>query len=189
MTIVRSGDRSCQDPAVTPRIRLWAAAAVLAVFGGLDAAAQTAIAPSAPDFAMSAAQSDEYEIQAGQDAVAQSQNPQIRGFAQQMIDGHTRTRESLRQAAVASGLPPPPPSMSSDQAMLLSSLQSLRGPEFDQAYARQQVLAHRQALAVAQSYAATGGDGNLRKAAQAALPLVQHHLDMAQQISTAVGGS
>ena len=97
---------------------------------------------------MDAAQSDQYEIQAAEDALGQSQNPQVRAFAQRMIADHTRSGEAVRQAAMASGLTSPPPAMDSDQAALLAALQSLRGPDFDRTYAKQQVLAHEQALAV-----------------------------------------
>jgi putative membrane protein len=168
---------------------LWIVLAVAAVLGGHEAIAQTAIPPAAQDFALSAAQSDQYEILAGRDALAQSQNSSIRAFAQQMIEDHTRTSETLRQAVSAAGLSQPPSGMSGDQTMMLSALQSLRGAEFDQAYARQQVLAHRQALAVADSYAKSGADANLRKTAQSAVPLIQHHLEQAEQLRAALGGS
>jgi predicted outer membrane protein len=79
--------------------------------------------------------------------------------------------------------------MSGDQTIMLSALQSLRGVEFDQAYARQQVLAHRQALAVADSYVKWGADANLRKAAQSVAALIQHHLVAAEHMRSALGGS
>jgi predicted outer membrane protein len=94
----------------------WIGTAFAFCVGTTAAIAQTPIPPSAKDFAMAAAQSDQYEIQAGRDAIAQSQNRQLRAFAQQMIDDHTRTSESLRQAVAASGMTPPPQAMSSDQA-------------------------------------------------------------------------
>jgi putative membrane protein len=71
--------------------------AVAAVPGGHEAIAQMAIPPAAQDFALSAAQSDQYEIMAGNDALAQSQKSGVRVFAQEMIDDHTRTSETLRQ--------------------------------------------------------------------------------------------
>ena len=168
--------------AVRPRA-FWVTAALAVVVGAAPAGAQTSIPPSASDFAMAAAQSDEYEVQAARDALGQSQTPRIRAFAQMMIEDHTRAANQLRQAVMASGLPPPPPAMSGDQAMMLSALQSLRGSAFDEAYSRQQVLAHRQALAVEQSYAGAGADANLRAAAQADVPMVRHHLDMATQLA------
>jgi putative membrane protein len=90
---------------------------------------------------------------------------------------------------VASGLPAPDPGMSSDQAMLLSGLQGLRGRDFDKTYARQQELAHAQSVAVVESFATEGSDPNLRKAAQSALPSIREHLKMAQQLRVDVGGS
>ena len=92
-------------------------------------------------------------------------------------------------AALASGLPLPGSGMSSDQAALLSSLQSFRGADFDKAYARQQALADAQAVAVEDSFATAGSDPNLRKAAQSALQTIRDHLKMAQQLRDQVGGS
>jgi putative membrane protein len=133
------------------------------------------------------AQSDEYEIQAGRTAVAQATDPRVRSFAGEMINDHTHIDQTLRQAVASSGLPPPASVLSGDQARLLSTLQSLRGAEFDRTYVRQQVLAHEGALAVEESYAGAGSDSNLRRAAQTAVPLVQHHLDMAQKLRDALG--
>ncbi len=79
--------------------------------------------------------------------------------------------------------------MSSDEAALLSGLQSLRGSEFDKTYARQQVLSHTQAAAVEESFGDAGADTNLRKAAQAALPTIRDHLKEAQQLRAALDGS
>jgi len=67
-------------------------------------------------------------------------------------------------------------------------LQSLRGPDFDKTYAKQQVLAHRQALAVEQSFASAGADANLRRVARSDAPMIEHHLEMAQQMRAALGG-
>jgi putative membrane protein len=153
------------------------------------ARAQTPIPPSPKDFVMAAAQGDQYEILAARTAEVQGQDPRIRTFAEEMIRDHTRLTEDLREAAMASGLPAPGPGMSSDQAALLSSLQSLRGVEFDKAYARQQELAHAQALAVEESFADEGADPNLRKAAGSALSTIRDHLKMAHQLRVDVGGS
>ena len=79
--------------------------------------------------------------------------------------------------------------MSSDQAILVSSLQSVRGPAFDKAYSRQQELARAQAVAVEESFATAGSDPNLRKAAQSALPSIRDHLKKAQPLRVDVGGS
>ncbi len=172
-----------------PKILPFGAIALAAVLGSRGAEAQTPIPPSPQDFVVAAAQSDQYEILAANVAVVQAQDPRVRAFAEAMIRDHSRLTENLRQAAVASGLPSPGPGLSSDQAALLSGLQGLRGAEFDKAYARQQDLAHTQAVAVEGSFADAGADPNLRKAAQAALPTIEDHLKQAQKLRAEVGGS
>lgn len=167
----------------------WGAIAWAIVIGCRGAQAQTPIPPSPKDFVMAASQSDQYEILAAHVAEVQGQDPRVRAFAEEMIRDHRRLIEDLRKAAMASELPPPEPGMSSDQARLLSSLQSLRGADFDKTYARQQELAHAQAVAVEDSFATQGSNPNLRKAAQSALPTIQDHLKMAQQLRVEVGGS
>jgi putative membrane protein len=151
------------------------------------ATAQTPIPPSPKDFVMGASQSDQYEILAARTAVAQSRDHQVVSFAQMMIRDHMRLSADLRAATQASRLPAPDPGMSSDQAGMLSGLQSLRGTDFDKAYAKQQILAHTQALAVETSFATSGADANLQKAARSALPTIEEHLKMARQLAQDVG--
>jgi putative membrane protein len=144
--------------------------------------------PSPDDFANAAAQSDQYEIQAGRVALIQAVNPRVKAFAQQMIDAHQQTSAALLGAVRASELKPPPPIMGADQARMLSALQSMKGADFDKAYATQQVNAHVAALVTEQSYANDGSDANLRRAAQAAIPMIQHHLEMAREIEASLSG-
>ena len=153
--------------------------ALIVVFGG-EALAQKPAAPSALDFATSASQSDQFEIQTARIVLAQSQDPRVRAFAQQMIADHSQMADSLRQAAMTSGLVLPPPSMTSDQAMTLMALQT--SADLDKDYIRQQVLAHHQALAVQQSYAETGRDENLVRLATSEMAVVKRHLQTVEQI-------
>jgi hypothetical protein len=67
----------------------------------------------------------------------------------------------------------------------LASLQSLRGSDFDREYARQQVLAHTSALTTMRSYAASGSDANLRRAAAFVMPIIERHLLLARQMKGA----
>jgi putative membrane protein len=164
-------------------------AAALVILGIHGTEAQTAIPPAPKDFVAAALQSDHYEIMAASVAEVEGRDPHVRTYAREMIQEHTRLAEDLRQTAAVSGLPPLASGMSSDQARLLSSLQSVRGQDFDRTYARQQQLAHAEALAVDESFAAAGSDQNLRKAAQSALPSLRDYLKKAEQLSLDVGGS
>lgn len=145
--------------------------------------------PSPQDFAFAVAQADAYEIAAGKDALAQSRNPQIRAFAEQMVTDHGRSVTTLGQVARTSGFEPPRPIVGADQARLLMALQALRGEAFDRAYSRQQVLAHTQAMTVMRSYAASGSDANLRRLAQSSIPMIEGHLQRAREIAATLGQS
>ena len=55
-----------------------------------------------------AAASDLFEIQSSQLAVSRAQNPDVRAFAQMLIEHHTMTTQQLTAAATAAGTPPSP---------------------------------------------------------------------------------
>lgn len=159
----------------------------LASVGAAGAAAQPASGMRPDDFAAAAAGADQYEIMAGHTALAESHDPAIRAFAARIVRDHAAALDALRQAALRSGLTPPAAIVRGDQEALLAALQSVRGADFDRAYARQQVLAHVQARAVEQGYAREGSDPNLRQAAQADLPMIKDHLQIAQSLQRANG--
>lgn len=159
-----------------------------ALLGGAGVAAQ-APPPTPREFAQATAQSAQFEILEAETAQAQSRDPRIQAFAQEMIRDHGAMRQAVTQAAVQSGLGAPPMGISPDQSRLLYGLQSLRGMDFDKMYVTQQVLAHHQALVVEEGYGARGSNANLRNAATTAVPLIRHHLDMAQQLKGALIGA
>ena len=159
----------------------------------LAASARPSAAQPSPlttrDFLSAAMGSDQFEILAAQTAKTQSHDPRVLAFAQQMIQDHTATSQALRQAAMSSNTPLPPKALSDDGSKLLAQVQGQRGVDFDQTYAKTQVLAHHQALVVEQTYARTGSNPAIRAAAKAAVPIIAQHLQMAEQLRSAVGGS
>ena len=143
----------------------------------MAAQAEAQSPPVSPDdFVAAASGADQYEVMAARLALVESRNPAIRGFASEMVRDHTAARMALQAAAARSGLKPPSSSVGGDQTQLLAALQGLRGADFDRAYVRQQGLAHRQALTTERSYARGGSDANLRAAAAADVPMIEHHL-------------
>jgi predicted outer membrane protein len=68
------------------------------------------------------------------------------------------------------------------QAMLAELSQTPAGPRFDRLYGSMQVQAHQMALPMYQSYAANGPNPALRAHAQQALPVLEHHYQMAQRL-------
>jgi putative membrane protein len=134
-----------------------------------------------PMYTRMAASSDQFEIQSGQLALQRSQNPAVREYAQMLIDHHTQTTAQIAAAAQSAGLPVPPPAMTGAHAQMLANLRG--APSFDMAFRDAQVMAHQEALALHQNYAASGDVPALRTVAGGAVPVVQQHLTTAQSLA------
>lgn len=128
-----------------------------------------------------AAASDLYEIRSSQLAAARAQNPEVRAFAQMLIEHHTATTQQLTAAASAAGTPPSPNLMPM-QAEMIAQLQGANGAAFDRVFTRQQVQAHQMALALHSNYASNGDTASLRSTAAAAAPIVRQHLERARTL-------
>lgn len=137
---------------------------------------------SAPGFMMMAASSDQFEIQSSQLALQMSQNPQVRAYAQTMIDHHTRTTAELAQIASANGMTPPPPTLTPAHQALLDQVRTAPMGQFDATYKRAQIQSHQEALTLMQNYAAQGDAAPLRDFAARTSPIIQQHLSQAQTL-------
>ena len=167
--------------------------ALLALVGAVPALAQQA--PSTPGlhartssatYASMAASADNYEIESSKIMLGMAANPDVRAFAQIMIDDHTRTSAALIAAAKslnvgATNLLPP-------EAAMLKNLRGIDKSKMERLYVDQQAMAHERALALHQGYAAQGENAALRAVAADAVPIIQRHLDEIRRIQAAMGG-
>jgi putative membrane protein len=151
-----------------------------------DTTAASAVDPmsplGAPGFMAMAASSDQFEIQSSQMALQMSQNPQVRSFAQMMIDHHTRTTAELTTIAQANGMTPPPPTLMPNHQAMLSRIQAAGPGQFDAAYKQEQIMSHQEALTLMQNYASGGDTPALRDFATRTSPVIQQHLTQAQTL-------
>lgn len=82
------------------------------------------------------------------------------------------------EATASAGYPVTP-----EQRAMLEELQAApAGAQFDQLYARQQVMSHRQAVGAFTAYSQTGSDPSVRQFAAQTLPTLQGHLAMAERL-------
>lgn len=139
---------------------------------------------NASAYVMMAGASDLFEIQSSQMALTRAQRPEVRQFAQMMVQHHTQTTQQVMAAARAAGMNPPPPQLMPMQADMIARLRNASGAGFDTLYLQQQVPAHEMALALHGNYANDGDMPALRTAASGAVPIVQSHLDQARRLST-----
>ncbi|MFM0050123.1 DUF4142 domain-containing protein [Caballeronia grimmiae] len=136
------------------------------------------------EFVQAASMSSSTEIDASKLASKQSQDKDVKNFAHHMMVDHTKLTLQLKMAA-PHGVTVPKDN--SDTAVL-DSLKGLKGKEFDTAYIQKVgVEGHKQAVEAFQKEAQEGQNADLKKAAQKALPTIQQHLKMAQDLAAKKG--
>ncbi|HEV7291474.1 MAG TPA: DUF4142 domain-containing protein [Devosia sp.] len=133
-------------------------------------------------FATMAASSNMLEIESSTLALEQSQNEDVRAFAEQMIADHTAASEQMATAAAEEGVTPPMGLQPHHQEML-DSLTGLEGEQFDAAYMQLQVQAHDEAVALFETYSTQGEDGALKEFAVATLPVLEEHQEHAHSMT------
>jgi putative membrane protein len=140
------------------------------------------LATTLKGFVMTAADSDMYEVTAGQIARERSQNSQVKDFAAKMVSAHTQTTAKLKSLIASNPDVTPPDSMNNQHQMMVDELRGAKDADFDKRYMSQQVDAHKEALTLMKNYATKGDNPAVTNFAAETAPAVQHHLDMAQQI-------
>ena len=140
-------------------------------------------APSTSDFVQKAAMSDMYEVQAGKLAAEKGKSDAVKQFGQKMVDAHTKTTDELTGILKTKDIKVDPPTkLDAKNQKLIDDLNSATADNFDKAYAKQQVDAHQEAVALFKKYAASGDNPDVKQFAEKTLPTIQHHLDEAKKL-------
>ncbi len=148
-----------------------------------NATAEAPLPTSAQGFANAAAASDRFEIESSKLAAASASSAAVKSFADKMVTAHTGSTAKLK--ATAGGLSPaitPDDTLSAAQQTTLDSLKTLKGADFDRAYAAAQVDAHQKALDALNAYAISGDSDALKDFAKGLVPTVTAHLNMAKAL-------
>ncbi|MGY6128093.1 DUF4142 domain-containing protein (plasmid) [Paraburkholderia strydomiana] len=154
------------------------------------ASAQTAPAPAAPDagrlhaadqtFIADGTRAVATQRDAARIATSRSTDRDVKAFAERVSTDNAKISDALR-AASPRGVDVP---KNDPDTAVLASINNLRGAEFDKAYIEQVALAGEQkALSAFQAEIASGRDPQLKDAAKKALPTIQEHYAMAQELA------
>lgn len=139
-------------------------------------------------FLNQASQNGNAEIEASKLALTKSADPQIKSFAQQMVDDHTKTGDVLKSLAASKGVQVSDrPSLA--QSAKIKLLDSMSGANFDKRYASMiGVNAHRDTVKLFERASGMAKDADVKAFASTTLPALQHHLQMAQTLQAGVVG-
>ena len=137
-------------------------------------------------FLMTAAQAGNAEIVASKTATGKANSDAVKAFASEMLADHAKVADGLKKLANSKGISvPDEPSMK--QQALIAKLNVLDGAKFDQLYTAEiGVVAHKEAVALFRKAVVNAKDGDVKAFAQQTLPALEHHLQMAQSLKTAV---
>ena len=127
---------------------------------GLVGTVSAEMTHSTNGFVNAAAISDMYEVTAGKVALQRSDNADVKKFAQQMIDAHSKTTQKLKGLLPATIVPPS--SVDSRRQGMLDDLRGAKSGDFDHRYATQQVAAHKEADILMRGYAKDGDNAAIK---------------------------
>jgi len=114
-------------------------------------------------------------------------DPAVKAYGTELVKDHSASLGQL--LALSRGAGAGALHLSPDDRAALRQLIPLSGNEFDRAFAAHMVAAHEKAIALYTAEAQNGQDPAVKAYAQASLPVLQHHLQEAQQLLQQVGGT
>lgn len=132
-------------------------------------------------FAAAAAVGGMAEVGTSRLALERAGSDEIKMFAKQMIEDHTRANRELMALATQKNISLPRGLDIKDQADV-AMLSNLSGADFDKAYATQQLAAHICSVNQFKGEAERGRDPELRSWAAKTLPALMEHKSMIKAI-------
>ena len=120
------------------------------------------------------------EVEAAKLALEKSESPEVKKFAQLMINNHVAANNELASIARSKNLDV------EDEATLTTKAKELAlkqhsGESFDVAYAKNQVAAHEDAIELFEK-ATKSPDAEISTLARTSLPKLKRHLELAHQL-------
>ena len=133
------------------------------------------------DFLGTAAQANLAEVDAGKLATKKAASPDVKKFAQMMIDDHTAANAELLELARKKNIALPTEPDGAHQKAA-AALAELSGTDFDRKYMTDMVKDHETAVSLFEKNASRASDADIRAFASKTLPTLRHHLDMAREV-------
>lgn len=134
------------------------------------------------DFVKKALEGGTAEVQLGQLAQQKSQSNDVKQFGQRMVADHTQLGDQMKPVAQQLGVKPPTEPAKKDR-QLLAKLETLSGPQFDDAYIQAMLKDHQQDLKDFTNETHTAQNPNVKQVAQVGAGVISQHLQLIQQIA------
>jgi putative membrane protein len=146
---------------------------------------ESMVGQSDRQFMNKAAMSSMMEVQLADIAQEKAASSEVKEYAAKLKQDHQKANEQLKEIAEQRSVSLPTDMGKHQQQM--QRLNNLSGEEFDRAYLKMQVDHHKKDIKEFQRQSNRGMDSNLKSFATAQLPVLQQHLEQAQQLSKSTG--
>jgi putative membrane protein len=138
-------------------------------------------------FASAAAANSLYEVEASKLALARAANPQVKAYAQMVVDQLTQANHELAALMRAKGMTPPH-GLAADKLTKLHRLTELNESNFDKGYVRSVGIDDHQAdVARFERASREASDHELKAWIGKVLPTLRGHLEAAQKTAASLG--
>lgn len=129
------------------------------------------------------------EVEAGKLALQKSQNTEVKTFAQQMVDDHSKGLDEVKAVAQAKGVALPTELDAKHKAMA-KKLEGMSGAKFDMAYLQMGgVKSHKEAKAIVSKAQSGAKDGDVKGLAAKLQPTIDQHMGHVQQLQASLKSS
>ena len=157
-----------------------AAAGSAETMGKADPQGPTAPHANDPEFMMSAAHSDQNEIQLSKMALAKDVTSTTKTYANEMIADHTKSTAALKPIAAKAGVTLPT-DMDADHKAMAPAMEKLSGQAFEAKYLQQMIADHQKTANTLKAHQTMTKNTALQGWITTTLPVVEKHLTMANK--------
>ena len=133
------------------------------------------------EFAVEAADGGLLEVQLGTLALTKAASPEVKQFAQMMVDEHTKANNELKSIAQQKNITLPTV-MSNENQRTYDKLNEKTGAEFDKEYMDLMVKEHKDDIDDFEDQAQENENSELKSWASTKLPTLKQHLQEAERI-------
>lgn len=135
------------------------------------------------DFVIKATIANQFEIESSQIALKKSETSAVRDYAQRVLEDHMKAGNRLEGIIISSGSQIQPYiELDYKHETLLDKLNIASDREFDEQYLAFQKAAHEESVTLFEDYSKSGENEGLKEFASDTLPILNKHLDNAEQL-------
>jgi putative membrane protein len=141
------------------------------------------VSSSDKSFVLKAAQGGMTEVQLGQLASDKATSPDVKDFGAKMVTDHGKANDELKTIAASKSITIADKLDAKHQAMV-DKMTALSGTDFDKAYVKAMVDAHKKDDALFSKEASSGSDADIKAFAAKTDQTVKMHLTMIEDIQS-----